>query len=199
MAVTDECTLRIIGRYQSQNIVNTMHYRITTQASSELEVLGNLCDLWDSSNKADWLAAHSTAYELIGLKAFGKTGTAKTPGVKSLGDGGTRSGTPAPNFVCRTITLYTADVKHRRRGRLMLSGTITEDLDTNDGSLTSGGLAVMDNLGIKAIAQLTGGGDDFDPGIPAAGVDIWQNFTDYASRETPSSVTSRRVREFYIG
>jgi hypothetical protein len=199
MAQGDECTLRIIGRYQSQNIVNTMHYRIADQTTDDKDILDQLCTLWETANKTDWLACHNTAYTLVGLKAFGKTGTAKTPGTKAVGDAGTRSGTPVPANVCRTITLYTADVKHRRRGRVMLSGSISEDFEAGDGSLTESILTLLATLGAKLILALEGGGDEFKPGIPAAGADVWRDFNDLRARERPSQVGTRRVREFYIG
>lgn len=199
MAVQDECTLRIIGRYQSQNIVNTMHYRITAQSTDDKDILDQLCALWATANQSEWLGCHSTAYELIGLKAFGKTGTSKTPGIQSVGEDGTRSGSPMVASVCRTITLYTADVKHRRRGRVMLSGSITEDFEADDGSLTTAALTLLTALGAKLITTLSGGGDEFKPGIPAAGADTWQDFVDKLARERPSQVGTRRVREFYIG
>jgi hypothetical protein len=199
MAIGDECTLKIIGRYQSQNVVNTMHYRIMAQTTGDPEILTQLCVGWHTDIESAWLACHHTDYELVGLKAFGKTGTAKTPGIVARGNDGTRSGTGAPSFACRTVTLYTADAKHRRRGRVMLSGSITEDFDTSDGSLTAGAKTPLDTLGALLVAAITVNSDEFEPGIPAVGEDSWQDFTDFLTRETPSCVTSRRVREFFVG
>lgn len=199
MAVDDECTLRIIGRYQDQNIVNTLHYIVTAQVSSDLNVLSQLVSQWLSDFQAAWLAIHADAYELIGVKAFGKTGTSKTPAVTAVGVAGDVAPPGMPAFVCRTITLYTASVKHRRRGRLMLSGTPTSHVDNDDGSLNATAIAALNGFGAAIIAPVSIGGDDFSPGLPIAGTDPWEDFQDYATRETPSSITSRRVREFLVG
>lgn len=88
MAATDECTLKIIGRFQNQNIVNTMHYIVKTDATGDLTILQNLCEAFDTAIKTAWLACHLDTYTLVGLKAFGKTGTSKTPGVLIVGDAG---------------------------------------------------------------------------------------------------------------
>lgn len=199
MAVGDECTLRIVGRYQDQNIVNTMHYRIVSQAAGENDILDNLCDAWEADNKTGWLACHIDSYELVGLKAFGKTGVAKTPGIEIIGDAGTVVGDGLPASVCQTITLYTADAKFRRRGRVMLSGTPQAHLDETDGSVTAAAIAILNSLGASLIAAITLAGDEFEPGIPEVTPDTWQNFVDYRSRVTPSLVKSRRIREFLIG
>ncbi|MCK5292958.1 MAG: hypothetical protein KAR39_13190 [Thermoplasmata archaeon] len=199
MAVDDELTMRVIGRYQNQNIVNTLHYRVQAQSSSDLEILENFTDLWETELDAGWALVHSDAYTLIGLKAFGKTGTAKTPSAASIGTSGGVVGDGAPAFVCRTITLYTADDKHRRHGRLMLSGTPVTHLEAQDGSLTAAATALLDTFGDLLLPGFAGGGDEFVPGIPATLTDPWQDFTAHHPRETPSSITSRRVREFLIG
>lgn len=199
MAVTDECTLRIIGRYQDQNIVNTMHYRIETQVAGENDILDVLCDAWEAANKTNWLACHIDSYELIGFKAFGKTGTAKVPGVEIDGTAGSVVGDGLPASVCQTITLYTADTKFRRRGRVMLSGTPQGHLDETDGSVTASAIAILNSLGASLIAPVSLAGNEFQAGIPQVGADNWQNFTGYRSRITPSLVKSRRVREFLIG
>lgn len=199
MATGDIVTLRAVGRYQDQNIVNTFHYEITDQQAGETEILDTLLTAWENTVEPDWLTAHSTAYTLVGLKAFNHTGAAKTPAFRSVGFLGSRSGTPAANFVCRTITMYTASAKHRRRGRFMLSGTITEDIDANDGSLTDAAIAVLDALGAVLDGAIMHDLNTFVPGIPPTAVDPFEPFTDYKGRETPSSVTSRRIRQFSIG
>ena len=199
MASGDECTLRIVGRYQEQNIVNTMHYRISSQASSDLLILKQLVSGWLSNYQSAWTNCHVDDYELIGIKAFGKTGTAKTPAFSAVSASGAVTGDGHPAFVCRTITLYTADPKHRRRGRLMLSGTPVSHIDTTDGSLTASAETIMNALAAALIGTLSVGSDEFQPGIPAVGTDTWQDFVDYLSRQTPSAVTSRRIRQFLIG
>ena len=74
MAVDDVVVLRAVGRYQSQNVVNTMHYKITAQTSTELAILASLTLAWDTDIRLEWLARHSDEYTLIGLKAFRVTG-----------------------------------------------------------------------------------------------------------------------------
>lgn len=199
MAVNDECILRVIGRFQSQNIVNTMHYRITAQVSNDQSVLQSMLVAWLATNESNWLAVHDDDYELIGLKSFVKSGTAKTPGVLAVNDSGGVVGTAVPAGMCRTITLYTADAKFRRRGRVMLSGADTTMFDATDGSLTTAHITALETLGSSLISQITSVGDEFHPGIPATAVDAWADFVDSKPRETPSMIRSRRVREFLIG
>jgi len=199
MAVGDECTLRIVGRYQDQNIVNTLHYRITGQTSGEPEILDQLTGGWDVNYKSGWLARHEDAYELVGLKAFGKTGASKTPSFRSIGDAGTVAGTPLMAAVCRTITLYTADAKHRRRGRIMLSGTDDAMIDDDDGSVSTTEIAALTAFGVVLLPPLVVNSDEFQLGIPATAVDTWQDITDAKGRETPSLISSRRIRQFLIG
>lgn len=199
MAVSDECILRIVGRYQSQNIVNTMHYRITDQASGEPSVLDSMCAAWNTALTSAWVARHLDSYELIGLKAFRKTGAAKTPGFRSIGTAGGVVGDELPAFVCRTITLYTASTNSRRRGRVMLSGSDAAMFEDGDGSLTATELTALETLGNLLIANITNAGDEFEPGLPAVAPDTWQAFTDDKPRETPSSIRSRRIRQFLVG
>lgn len=199
MAVGDECTLRIVGRYQDQNIVNTLHYKISTQNSPDNSILQSLCTGWNTEFGTDWAAAHADSYELIGLKAFGKTGTSKTPGFLPLGTAGTVTGAGAPSFACRTITLYSGSVKHRRRGRLMLSGSPVAHFDTDDGSLTAAAVLLLEAIGAIVVEPIEYISDVFTAGLPLVGADPWEDFTDYKARQTPSCVTSRRIRQFLIG
>lgn len=199
MAVGDVCTLRIIGRYQSQNIVNTLHYRIDDQGSSEQEILQQLCDGFYASFLVAWQARHIDTYTLVGLKAFGLTGAAKTPGFKSASDAGSIVGEEVPAAVCRTITLYTASAKHRRRGRLMLSGSAVAHFNTNDGGVTSAEVALLDTLGSNLDNGISITPDTFALVIPASGVDPVEVVVDTKGRTTPSIVKSRRIRQFLIG
>lgn len=199
MAQTDEVTLRVVGRYQAQNIVNTLVYRIVDQAVSELNVLTELLDQWDTNIKAGWLARHLDTYELVGLKAFNKTGPAKTPAFLSIGTAGSVVGEEIPSPVCRTITLYTASTNHRRRGRVMLSGTAVAQIDTDDGSVTTAEIALLDVLGTLLIAPLGAAGDTFQLGIGSTDILNFEDAVDAKGRETPSIVTSRRIRQFLIG
>ena len=198
MATGDNIVLRVVGRYQDQNIVNSFHYNIENQVTGDQDILEKACVDWDTNFRSAWTAAHSTDYELIGIKGFRNGGTAKTPGHSTINAGGTRSGTPAPAFVCRTITLYSESAKHRRRGRCMLSGTITEDINSDDGSVKSAAIAVMNTLGALLIATF-GPSDQYKPILPPAGADPEVDIVDYKSRITPSVVTSRRIKQFLIG
>lgn len=198
MATGDNFVLRVVGRYMDQNIVNTLHYNLENQVQGDQDILTKACVDWDTNFRSAWLAAHSTAYELIGVKAFRVNGTPKTPGFSTIGVAGTRSGTPEPAFVCRTITLYSTSAKSRRRGRVMLSGTIAEDIDSSDGAVITAALAVMDTLGALLVATF-GPGDLYAPILPPAGADPEVPIIDFKSRITPSVVTSRRVRQFLIG
>lgn len=199
MAVTDELTLRVVGRYQAQNIVNTLHYRIVSQAATELVICQRLVDLWDTALRVLWTGRHIDTYSLIGLKAFRKTGVAKTPHFKLITANGTVTGDEVPSPVCRCITLYTADAKPRRRGRIMLSGSEAAMFNTTDGAVTAAQIALLETMMTTMEAPLTGAGDEFELGIPSTDADTWQNITDSKPRVTPAIVTSRRIRQFLIG
>ncbi|GAG73558.1 unnamed protein product, partial [marine sediment metagenome] len=80
MVVDDVAVVRVVGRFQSQNIVNTFHYRLTSVASAPVSVLQNLSITWDADHGAAWLARMSDAYDLIGVKAFVAKGDAVPPG-----------------------------------------------------------------------------------------------------------------------
>ena len=81
----------------------------------------------------------------------------------------------------------------------MLSGSPQAHFDETTGAVTPAGIIILDNLGAVLITLIADGNDDFEPGIPATVTDIWQDFTDYKGRITPSLVKSRRIREFLIG
>lgn len=203
MAVADEVGLHIVGRYQDQNIVSTMHYRITAQTTGEDEILDQLCTGWNSACTSAWVARHIDTYELIGLKAFGKTGVNKRPGIFEVGQSGGVVGVETPSPVCRTITLYTADTNHWRRGRVMLSGSEHAMFDVDDGSVTASERTSLEALAALLLADITVGGDEFTPGL-CAGTGIggpysFADFTSYLVRKTPACVRSRRIKGFSIG
>lgn len=199
MAIQDVVILKIVGRYQQQNIVNTLHYQIVDQASAEKEVLDNLILAFQGAIETAWLARHISTYSLVGYKAFNKTGPAKTPSFVAVGSPGAVVGTEMPAAMCRTITLYTADAKHRRRGRIMLSGGAAAQFNTTDGAVTTAETALLGTLGQFFEAIIDNGGDEFRACIPAAGVDSAQGIVDTKGRATPSIVRSRRIRQFLIG
>lgn len=199
MAVGDVSTLRIVGRYQDQNIVNTMHYKHTAQDTDDEGVLAVLLAAWEADWEAVWLARHSEDYELIGLKAFRQAGEPKTPAFLTIGEAGGVVGTELPALVCRTITMYTASAKHRRRGRLMLSGSVAESFNATDGALTATELAALVTMAGLCSTVLTNLDDSFAPCIPANATDDEELIIDALPRVTPSAVTSRRIKQYLIG
>lgn len=199
MAVDDVSILRVVGRYQKQNIVHTLHYQHSTQGSSEQEVLQQLCDAWDTDFSAAWVARHIDTYELVGVKAFVKTGAAKTPAFTDIATAGSVVGEELPASVCRTITLYTASAKFRRRGRVMLSGTAVSMLDTATGAVTEAEITALGTLANLLKQELSANGDSFSPCIPATAVDPVEVITDSTPRGTPALIRSRRIREMLIG
>lgn len=199
MAVNDEFTLRVVGRYQDQNVVNTLSYEIVTQASAEQDILTAFLVLWETANKVLWLGRHIDTYSLIGLKAFAKGGEPKTPSFLSIDEAGSVVGTEFPSSICRTITLYSNSANTRRRGRVMLSGSESAQFDTLDGSVTGAEVALLNTLGASLVAGLSGGGDDARLILPSTDILPVVPIVDVQARITPSSVTSRRVRQFLIG
>lgn len=199
MAVGDIVTLRAVGRYQDQNIVNTMHYQIVDQAISEQQILDALCADWDTNMSSLWCGRHQLTYELIGVKAFNHTGDAKRPGFKAIGTPGLVVGDALLAHTCRTITLYTDSDKHRRRGRIMLSGSEKSMFDASDGSVDSVEVTALEVLGTALMQTLAVNGDSFQLCIPPTLVDPVEIISSVRGRVTPSVVTSRRIRQFLIG
>lgn len=199
MAVDDIVGIRIVGRYQDQNIVNTIHFQITAQSSSELDILQSLTDQWLVQNGSTWRGRHIDTYRLVGIKGFSLSGPNKIPGITEDGTVGDVIGTEVPALVCRTITMYTASSNFRRRGRVMLSGGEIAQFETGDGSVTAAERALMGTLGALLINDVVAGGDSFTPGLAPTDVLPFEPFTGQLGRKTPSSVTSRRIRGFSIG
>ena len=199
MAADDVIVLRIVGRYQQQNIVNTLHYQIADQISSELEVLGKFITDWATAVETAWLAAHIDTYELIGYKAFGVTGAAKIPAYQNRGSNGTVTGDEVPSNVCRTITLYTGSSNHRRRGRVMLSGSYVFAFNDTDGALSTAAVALLQTIGDLLDSTLSGVDDEFDLCLPATDANPVVLVTKALGRVTPSAVKSRRVSQYLIG
>lgn len=202
MAVDDLVILRIIGRLQSQNVVNNLAFQISAQVDTEAEILQALCDDWETAMESTWLGRHSEDYELVGLRAFNLTGDNKVPGLTAIGTNGAIVADALPATVCRTITIYTDSDNHRKRGRVMVSGTTAAHLSTTDGGVVAAEVALMQVLA-NALATVIGtGGNEFTPVV--AGKDAggaWEALTPIAwkARRTPSNITSRRIRELLIG
>lgn len=81
----------------------------------------------------------------------------------------------------------------------MLSGSPVAHFDATDGSLTTGAIALLDAIGAFMDDEIDDNLNYFRAGLPATATENWEDFTDYKSRETPSVVTSRRIRQFLIG
>lgn len=199
MAVGDVGVLRIIGRFQAQNIVNTLHYEMTAQASAEAVVWEVMAGVFNSTMTVAWQARHSDAYELVGLKMFTVKGDGKPPGFIPIGDPGDVVGDPQEAFVCRTVTWYTDHLNPRVRGRLMLSGGDEAMFDDTDGSVTSAEVVGLNGLAIVLLLGLDNAGD-------TAKLVLWNATTQTANdiilgkgRTTPAVVRSRRIKQFLIG
>jgi hypothetical protein len=199
MAVDDIVGVRIVGRYQSQNIVNTMHYKITAQDDTEHVILQLLAAEWETALKAYWLDLHNDAYSLMGLRAFSLSGENKRPGIVHIDDAGLLALIGAPSPLCRVITLYTDSTNYRRRGRIMLSGSNTTDFDEADGSVAAGVIGDLEALGLFLIEDLVSEGNTFSPGLAPHGILPFEPFTSVLGRKTPACIRSRRVRGFLIG
>lgn len=199
MSVGDVCVLRIVGRYQQQNCVSSLHYRITAQTSPDLDVLEKLIEDWADKIEIAWLAAHIDTYELVGYKAFRVDGTAKVPAYNNRGMNGTVTGDEVPSNICRTITLYTASANHRRRGRVMLSGSYQAAFLPTDGSLTTAAVGQLQTIGNLLQAELAETGDTFELVLPASGALPIELVVSAKGRVTPSALKSRRVKQYLIG
>ena len=199
MAVDDYIGIHVVGRYQSQNIVNTMHYRITAQTVTEHQILQLFVAAWLADLEALWVARHIDTYELVGVKAFSKSGENKRPGISSVGSNGTVVGEEVPSLVCRVITLYTDSTNYRKRGRVMLSGTAVSMLNTADGAITPTEITAMADLVDALIDPITIDEEAFAPYLLPVGIIDGEPITAGLARKTPAAIRSRRVRGFSIG
>lgn len=204
MAVGDYLMLKTIGRCQSQNIVNSTCWETTAQGSSEAEVCASVCLAWEDTIKAPWLLAHADDYQLVGLKSYGLTGDPKVPGQLLIDEAGGVVADSLPAYVCRTITLYPEDISNKHRGRIMLSGTPADSITATDGGLSAAALALMDAIHTALMNGIGEGDDSFEMRIwgmddAEPPVETAHPIIKAVSRRTPSSVTSRRIRELLIG
>lgn len=199
MAIGDIVSLRVVGRYQSQNIVNTFHYRISLQGANEKEVLEQLVDTWDDDVQPAWSSNHIDSYNLVGLKAFNHTGVAKVPAFRVINVAGSVVGDKVPSPVCRTITLYTESPNYRRRGRAMLSGCEAGMFMEADGSVTNAQIIILQTLGDLLYAPLEGAADTFQLCLPSGDAGPLQDIIAALPRVTPSLISSRRVNQFLVG
>lgn len=199
MSIGDVAVLRIVGRYQDQNIVNTMHYEVEDQATGDAVLWDTLIDGWIGDHETLWLGEHIDAYTLIGLKAFTVKGDTRPPGERTRNNAGTIAENPAPAFVCRTITFYSESSNPRVRGRLMLSGSSEAMFHDDDGSVVAGQIITMQALGDQLLGELVDTGNTFKPVLYSKLLDATNDLLAAKARITPSSVRSRRVKRMLIG
>lgn len=199
MAVDDIVGVRVVGRYQSQNIVTTLHYKITAQTVAEHQFLQLLTNAWDTNLSAMWAARHIDTYELVGVKGFSKSGQNKRPGITDIGTSGSVVGSEVPSLICRVITLYTDSSNYRRHGRVMLSGCDTTMFNDDDGAVTSAEITALATLADELIDPITFDEQSVTPVIPPTDVLPVEEITASLVRKTPACIRSRRVRGFSIG
>lgn len=199
MVVGDVAVVRVVGRFQNQNIVNNLHYALTAVVSDPVDVLTNLAITWDADHGAAWLARMSDAYELIGIKAFVAKGDAVPPGIVPVSLSGDVVGDNQEAFVCRTLTIYTSNLNYRVRGRVMLSGGVETMFDDTDGSVTDAEIIALAPLITSLESDIAIGGDIWRLGTYNKTLDVFSDRTILRARKTPSVVRSRRVRQFAIG
>ena len=199
MAVDDIAVLRLVGRYQDQNIVNTMHYLVTEQTTSDLQLWLDLINGWYTAHNVLWLGEFIDEFIWVGLKAFTARGDTKPPGERTIGNAGTVAENPAPAFVCRTITLYSSSPNPRVRGRIMLSGSSEIMFDDADGAVVAGQLITMQALGDDLIEEVVENDNHYQPCLYNKATDTVSLLVAAKARTTPSVVRSRRIKRMLIG
>lgn len=199
MAVDDIAVLRVVGNYQEQNVVNTMHYRITDQGGADVDQWQELCQEWSAAYQVDWLARHIDSYNLVGIKAFTAKGDTRPPGELTIGNAGTVIGDPVFAFVCRTITFYGDSGNARRRGRLMLSGGEDTQFTASRGAVSAGEIIALTALGTSLLNIITTGDNTYAPVLFQKLPETVTALVQAKGRVTPSTIRSRRVRKFLIG
>lgn len=195
----DVAILRVVGRYQDQNIVNNFHYVLLNIEPPDPFALTNLATFWATDIGPDWLARHSLQYTLVGVKAFIAKGDAAVPGFHNVDLPGEVSGDPQESYVCRTITRYTNDPNPRVRGRAMLSGGTEDMFDDKDGSVTETEILALAPLITLLDAPISGGGANWFPCVYNKVADRTALIDNSVARITPSVIRSRRVKQYLIG
>ena len=203
MADGDVIGIRIVGRFQGQNIVSTMHYEITHQTITDHQILQIFSDAWSAKFSAAWLLRHIDSYELIGLKAFSLTGGNKVPGRTIVETAGGVIGVETPSPLCRVITLYTDSDNHWRRGRVQLSGSADDMFNDADGAVSEAEITALGTLADLLIDGVESDEETFAPCLPAGtgvgGPYLLEPITAALVRRTPACIRSRRVKGFAIG
>lgn len=202
MSVADLMQLKIVGRLQDQNCVQTLCYEISQQAAGEEAIAKQLCIAWYSTHGTAFLARCSEDYTLVGLKAFGLTGDPKVPGQSLLNGAGTVAESCPTAMIARTITLYPEEISNHHRGRIMIPGTVDSMLDNEDGSVEDDEVTAMQALADALLEGCDdGGGNAFDLRIwgKVAGVPQKFDINAVVAQKTPAAIRSRRIRELLIG
>lgn len=199
MAVGDIAVMRLVGRYQLQNVVNTLHYEIIEQPAEQVDQWQVLADDWATANATLWLGRHVDEYTLIGIKVFTRAGQTLPPGFATIGTAGSVVAAGNDALVCRTITLYSTNPNYRVRGRLQLSGGAQTMFDVTTGEVTQTEVDALDTLG----AQLL---QDINETLTHFKMVLWNptllqknDLVEAKGRVTPSVIRSRRARQFNIG
>lgn len=199
MPPQDTVVLRVVGKFQDQNICNTLHYNIEDQTSDNTTILESLCLAWIADIKGLWLARHSDAYRLTGVKAYRVDGEPKVPAFSLIGEAGGVTGVAVLSFAARVITMYTDSENHRRRGRVMLSGGEVNMFEADDGSVEAAEAGMMQVLGDLLVTPLILAGDTFRLCIPPTLQVPFELVVAALARTTPGVLRSRRVKKMYIG
>lgn len=199
MSANDVAVVRVVGRFQDQNISNSFHYVLLSIDPPDNEALQNLATFWYTDIGAAWLARHSDAYELIGVKAFVAKGDASIPGYYNVGVSGDVVGDPQESYVCRTITRYTGNINPRVRGRAQLSGAVETMFDDADGAVTATEVTALAPLITLLDGNITGGGASWFPCLYDKVLDSTNLIILSKARVTPSLIRSRRIRQYSIG
>lgn len=195
----DVALLRVIGRFQDQNIVNTFHYVLLNIDPPDDFALTNLAIAWGTDIGPGWLARHSEAYQLVGIKAFLAKGESAIPGFNPEPFNGDVTGDPQESFVCRTITRYTNDPNPRVRGRTMLSGGVESMFSDTDGSVTDTEITALAPLIALLDGPISASGANWFPCLYNKLADRTSLIQQSVARVTPSVIRSRRIKQFLIG
>jgi hypothetical protein len=199
MPVGDIAVLRAVGRYQDQNIVNTMHYEVEIQSSDDIDLWQQLADDWASAISTLWLGRHIDAYSLVGVKVFTAKGNPHPPGFTQVDGIGTVVGTGSGALLGRTITLYTDDPSPAARGRVQLSGGTTDMFDPDTGQVVPAEITLLNALGALLTQIINEQDNEYKLVVFRKLPERIANIVLAKGRITPSVIRSRRARVFTIG
>jgi hypothetical protein len=199
MTVGDIAVLRAVGRYQDQNIVNTMHYEVKVQAGDDIDLWQQLADDWATANSTLWLGRHIDAYSLVGIKVFTAKGSPHPPGFTQIDTPGSVVGTGSGALLGRTITLYTDDPSSSARGRVQLSGGTEAMFDPDTGQLVPAEIIMLNALGTQLIQVINEQDNEYKMVVFRKLPERIATIILGKGRITPSVIRSRRARVFTIG